>query len=192
MRGGWGRSVTAPYPDGSLPSTAIPRSPSATTAAATSPTTAATSPRALDALVAAWPVPVTEIALVGHSMGGLVARSACHYGADGDWVRAVRDVVMLGAPHHGAPLELAANAATAALSLLPETRALARPLRARSVGVKDLGYGYVVDEDWEGHDPDAPVDRHRHRDPVPGQRRALLRQRDADPGSAGAAGPRVR
>ena len=69
-------------------------------------------------------------------------------------MRSVRAVVMLGTPHHGAPLELAANAATAALSLLPETRALARPLRARSVGVKDLGYGYVIDEDWEGHDPD--------------------------------------
>ncbi len=109
----------------------------------------------LEALVAAWPVPVTEIAFVGHSMGGLVARSACHYGAGGIWVPRVRKVVMLGVPHHGAPLELAANAATAALSVLPETRVLARPLRARSVGVKDLGYGYVVDEDWEGHDADA-------------------------------------
>ena len=109
----------------------------------------------LETLVGAWPVPVSEIALVGHSMGGLVARSACHYGAPGTWVGLVRKVVMLGTPHHRAPLELAANAATAALSALPEMRALASPLRARSVGVKDLGYGYVVDEDWEGHDPDA-------------------------------------
>ena len=31
---------------------------------------------------------VEEIALVGHSMGGLVARSACHAG--GDWTRASR------------------------------------------------------------------------------------------------------
>ena len=109
---------------------------------------------ALDGLLGAWPVPITELTLIGHSMGGLIARSACHYGRQSDWVHAVRAVVMLGTPHHGAPLELAANAATAALSLLPETRALVRPLRARSVGVKDLGYGYVVDEDWEGHDPD--------------------------------------
>ena len=108
----------------------------------------------LETLVGAWPVPVSEIAFVGHSMGGLVARSACHYGAGGAWVGLVRKIVMLGTPHHGAPLERAANAATAALSALPEIRALARPLRARSVGVKDLGYGYVVDEDWEGHDPD--------------------------------------
>lgn len=108
----------------------------------------------MDELVAAWPVPVTELHLIGHSMGGLVARSACHYGARDDWVRLVRAVVMLGTPHTGAPLELAANAATAALSALPETRGLVRPLRARSAGVKDLGYGYVIDEDWDGHDPD--------------------------------------
>lgn len=105
-------------------------------------------------LTEAWPVPVTEIALIGHSMGGLVARGACHYGAGDRWVPRVRDVIMLGTPHRGAPLELAANAATAAISLLPETRPFAGPLRARSAGVKDLGYGYVVDEDWDGHDPD--------------------------------------
>lgn len=105
-------------------------------------------------LRAAWPVPITELALVGHSMGGLVARSACHYGAGHRWVRDVRAIVMLGTPHTGAPLELVANAATAALSALPETRGLARPLRVRSAGVKDLGYGYVIDEDWDGHDPD--------------------------------------
>ena len=36
---------------------------------------------ALETLLAQWPVPLTEFALVAHSMGGLVARSACHYGA---------------------------------------------------------------------------------------------------------------
>jgi pimeloyl-ACP methyl ester carboxylesterase len=106
-------------------------------------------------LTAAWPVSVTEIALIGHSMGGLVARAACYYGAGESWVPKVRDIVLLGTPHHGAPLELAANAVTAAISLLPETRPFAGPLRARSAGVKDLGYGYVIDEDWDGHDPDS-------------------------------------
>ena len=32
--------------------------------------------RLLDALIAVWPVPVRELALVGHSMGGLVVRQA--------------------------------------------------------------------------------------------------------------------
>jgi pimeloyl-ACP methyl ester carboxylesterase len=115
--------------------------------------------RAFDALmsevVGAWPGGVSEIALFGHSMGGLVVRGACHYATDGGWRDRVRHIVMLGAPHKGAPLELAANAACHALSALPETRPFAAPLRARSAGVKDLGYGYVVDADWQGHDADA-------------------------------------
>jgi hypothetical protein len=98
---------------------------------------------------------VAEISLIGHSMGGLLARSACHYAEPGSWREQVRHVFMLGTPHHGAPLELAANAACHAISRLPETRAFAKPLKIRSAGVKDLGYGYVVDEDWHGHDPDA-------------------------------------
>jgi pimeloyl-ACP methyl ester carboxylesterase len=109
----------------------------------------------MDELTANWPVPVAEIALVGHSMGGLVARGACHYAPPGSWRELVRHVFMLGAPHKGAPLELAANAACHALSRLPETRPFATPIKVRAAGVKDLGYGYVVDEDWEGHDPDA-------------------------------------
>jgi pimeloyl-ACP methyl ester carboxylesterase len=109
----------------------------------------------LQELTANWPVEVAEIALIGHSMGGLLARSACHYAEPGSWREKVRDVFMLGTPHRGAPLELAANAACHAISRLPETRAFATPLKIRSAGVKDLGYGYVVDEDWHGHDPDA-------------------------------------
>ena len=72
------------------------------------------SPPLLERVTRVWPVPIDEITLIGHSMGGLSPESACHYGAGDDWVRAVRAVVMLGTPHHGAPLELAANAATAA------------------------------------------------------------------------------
>jgi pimeloyl-ACP methyl ester carboxylesterase len=109
----------------------------------------------LEALTAQWPVQITEIALIGHSMGGLITRSACHYATAGSWREQVRHVFMLGSPHKGAPLELAANTACAAISSLPETRGFAKPLKVRSAGVKDLGYGYVVDEDWAGHDPDA-------------------------------------
>lgn len=109
----------------------------------------------LEELTGNWPVQVAEIALIGHSMGGLLARSACHYAEEGSWREQVRHVFMLGTPHRGAPLELAANAACHAISLLPETRGFAKPLKIRSAGIKDLGYGYVVDEDWDGHDPDA-------------------------------------
>ncbi len=66
--------------------------------------------RLLDDLVSAWPVPPDELLLVGHSMGGLVIRSACHYGAaeDQPWVPLVRHIVYLGTPHLGAPLAKAA------------------------------------------------------------------------------------
>jgi pimeloyl-ACP methyl ester carboxylesterase len=109
----------------------------------------------LEDLVAAWPVPVDEVVLIGHSMGGLVGRSACHYGADSACVAKVRHVFTLGTPHRGAPMEQAANAASAALARLPETRPLARALNLRSSGIKDLRYGYLVDECWMDQDCDA-------------------------------------
>ena len=109
----------------------------------------------LDCLVAAWPAPVDEVSLIGHSMGGLVSRSACHYGAGSDCVAKVRHVFTLGTPHRGAPFEQVTNAASAALARLPETRPLAKALNIRSSGIKDLRYGYLVDECWLDHDCDA-------------------------------------
>jgi pimeloyl-ACP methyl ester carboxylesterase len=111
----------------------------------------------LDALAAAWPVEVEQIALIGHSMGGLVARSACFQADErgAEWVRRVRHVVSLGTPHLGAPLEQIVHYASAALHAVPETRPAARFLRRRSAGIRDLRQGSLVDEDWRGRDPDA-------------------------------------
>jgi pimeloyl-ACP methyl ester carboxylesterase len=117
--------------------------------------------RALAALLeearGVWPVPVREIALIGHSMGGLVARSACHYGevSGHRWASAVPHVVCLGSPHLGAPVEKAANAVGHVLRVAPESRPLAQLWNRRSVGIKDLRFGSLVDEDWLGRDPDA-------------------------------------
>jgi pimeloyl-ACP methyl ester carboxylesterase len=94
-----------------------------------------------------------RITLIGHSMGGLVARAACHHG--GAWTAKVRHTVSLGTPHAGAPLEQAVHTLSAALNLAPETRPLARLLRRRSAGIRDLRRGSLVDEDWSGQDPDA-------------------------------------
>jgi pimeloyl-ACP methyl ester carboxylesterase len=111
----------------------------------------------LQELADAWPEPVEEIALVGHSMGGLVARSACHWAtmSGAGWVRDVRHVVSLGSPHMGAPLEQAVHYASAALHALPETRPLGSFLRRRSGGIRDLRQGSLVDEDWRELDRDA-------------------------------------
>ncbi len=111
----------------------------------------------LQELVEAWPVQAQQVALVGHSMGGLVARSAAHQAHEQDqtWVRRVRQVVSLGTPHMGAPLERAAHRAALALDRLPETRMLGSFLKKRSAGIRDLRHGSLVDEDWRGRDPEA-------------------------------------
>lgn len=105
----------------------------------------------------AWPEPLTEIALVGHSMGGLVARSACHLATadDASWVRTVRHTISIGTPHLGAPLEQFVHRISAALVAVPETRAVGRLLRRRSSGIRDLHQGSLVDEDWRGRNRDA-------------------------------------
>jgi pimeloyl-ACP methyl ester carboxylesterase len=111
----------------------------------------------LEQLVEAWPVEVHQIALVGHSMGGLVARSAAHRAHEHDqsWVQNVTHVVSLGTPHLGAPLEQGAHLAAVALHKLPETRMLGSFLKRRSAGIRDLRHGSLVDEDWRGRDPEA-------------------------------------
>jgi pimeloyl-ACP methyl ester carboxylesterase len=111
----------------------------------------------VEQLVRAWPVEVHELGLVGHSMGGLVARSACHQASEGghNWTERVRHVVSLGTPHLGAPLANGAHLAAEALHALPETRMLGALLRRRSAGIRDLRHGSLVDEDWRGRDPNA-------------------------------------
>ncbi len=119
----------------------------------------------LERLFEHWPVPVTRVMLLGHSMGGLVARSAAHYGAQAGhrWVGRLRDLVFLGTPHHGAPLERAGNWIDAALGATPYAAPFARLGRLRSAGITDLRHGSLLDEDWSGHDRFAlGADRRRH------------------------------
>lgn len=109
----------------------------------------------LEALITCWPVPVEELAIIGHSMGGLLARSAWHYGnaAGHDWSRHLNKLVFLGTPHHGAPLERGGNWVDIVLGASPYTAPFARLGRIRSAGITDLRHGYLLDEDWEGREP---------------------------------------
>jgi pimeloyl-ACP methyl ester carboxylesterase len=96
---------------------------------------------ALLALVAdGWPVPLSEIVLVGHSAGAVVARESVRHGArDGEpWAATVTDVVSLGVPRTAIAAESAVGAARRTLARLPESEPLARLLDARSAGLKDL------------------------------------------------------
>lgn len=104
-----------------------------------------------------WPVPIRTIDIVGHSMGGLVARSACHHGLEEEaqWIPRVRHVVYLGSPHLGAPAARGVHYLSAALDRAPETQPIARLLRRRSAGIRDLFHGHLTDDDWSTTDPDA-------------------------------------
>jgi pimeloyl-ACP methyl ester carboxylesterase len=108
----------------------------------------------LEALLAQWPVPVKELVIVGHSMGGLVARSAYYYGsADGQkWVKRLSKLVCLGSPHHGAPLERGGNWFHVITGLSSYTAPFSRLGKIRSAGITDLRHGSLLDEDWNGKD----------------------------------------
>lgn len=106
----------------------------------------------LEALVAAWPQPLESMAILAHSMGGLVARSALHYATASQqaWPGRVDKMVFLGTPHHGAPLERGGHWIDVLLGVTPYTEPLRRLGRARSAGITDLRHGSLLDEDWEG------------------------------------------
>ena len=112
---------------------------------------------ALEALRAEWPVPLRRVVLVGHSMGGLVARAALHQGRrrGAAWAARTDAVVALGSPLLGADLEKGANVAAWALGLVPEGRPFAALVNGRSAGVKDLRFGYLQRDDWLECPPDA-------------------------------------
>ena len=117
----------------------------------------------LGRLAEAWPGGVDEMLLVGHSMGGLIIRSACHHGNQDSmpWVQRVRHVFYLGSPHLGAPLARAAGLLGWVFSRFAETRPFADLVNGSSPGIKDLRYGYVLEDDWSGCDPDNCLRDHR-------------------------------
>lgn len=109
----------------------------------------------LEQLLQAWPHPVQELALLTHSMGGLLARSACHHAAQAgqSWTTRLKHLVFLGTPHHGAPLERVGNWVDVQLGKQVLTRPFAKIGQIRSAGITDLRHGNVLQVDWE------PVDR---------------------------------
>ena len=108
----------------------------------------------LETLVQQWPVEVEELVILGHSMGGLVARSACHAGAANGhtWLRHLRKLVFLGTPHHGAPLERGGNWFHVITGISSYTAPFSNLGKIRSAGITDLRYGNLLDDDWQGQD----------------------------------------
>lgn len=95
-------------------------------------------------LVTTWQgPPLRRIILVGHSMGGLVAARALQLAnAGGNWSPLVSDLVTLGSPLAGAPLERVSDAAlNAVINYSPTAAPVAEIGHQRSAGIKDLGHG---------------------------------------------------
>jgi pimeloyl-ACP methyl ester carboxylesterase len=113
----------------------------------------------LAGLVADWAVPVESVTLIGHSMGGLVARSAVACAqADGPaWVERLRAMVFLGTPHQGAPLERAGHWVHSVLGISPYVAPLARVAGLRSAGILDLRHGNLQGAGPEGRIAHGPL-----------------------------------
>jgi hypothetical protein len=112
----------------------------------------------LEELVGAWPAPITELSIVGHSLGGLVTRSAGHYAAAAGhtWPGHLQQVAFLGSPHHGAPLERVGNLVHQLADVSAYTSPLGKLGTLRCACITDLRHGYLRDEDWAGRDRFAP------------------------------------
>ena len=109
----------------------------------------------LELLSALWPVPLEEVSVLVHSMGGLVTRSAVHAAQQRKrlWVNKLKNIVFLGTPHHGAPLEKAGNWIDVLLGVTPFSAPFKKLAELRSSGITDLRFGNVLDSDWQSEDP---------------------------------------
>ena len=148
--------------------------------------------RLLTELVETYPGALGEVVLVGHSMGGLIIRSAGYYASLNEelgmrneelsgheptrgnnslfkkapWLAHLRSIFLLGTPNDGSWLEQNSYLTARLLhriDLFP-TRFLSKALNKRSNGIKDLRYSILVDEDWQDAHAD---DLTPPRTPVP-------------------------
>ncbi|MDC8784008.1 esterase/lipase family protein [Roseateles koreensis] len=123
----------------------------------------------LEDTLAHWPVPLEQLDVLAHSMGGLLIRSAWHQAqAQGmRWPRKLKRIVFLGTPHHGAPLERAGNWIDMVLGSTTHTAPLAKLGQLRSAGITDLRHGNLLAQDWQGRDRFHPNPDAREHLPLP-------------------------
>ncbi len=117
-----------------------------------------------------YPVAITEICIIAHSMGGLVTHSACYHASEEGliWPQKVKQIFLLATPHLGSYLEKFANLTTNILEKVPNwhTRLVGKVINLRSAGIKDLRYGYLTESDWKDQDPDRLLKNNKKPPPV--------------------------
>jgi pimeloyl-ACP methyl ester carboxylesterase len=104
----------------------------------------------LNTLKQSWPVPLEKLILIGHSMGGLVIRSACHQGeiAGHAWTRCVDSCVYLGVPHDGSWLARTAHETADMMQAMPTAylKVVGKFIDTRSEGIRNLTRGDILEE----------------------------------------------
>ena len=113
---------------------------------------------------------ITSIDLIGHSMGGLVSRSALFYGKQNmhQWIHMVENLVCLGSHLHGAVLERFGFALQDKIGHFPLVKLVSHVVNIRSNGILDLRFGSVRDDDWEhNHARIGLMDDNRKPAPLP-------------------------
>lgn len=112
---------------------------------------------------------IQKITIIAHSMGGLVTRSSCYYAGvqNQNWISKVKKIYLIGVPNDGAFLEKMGHLTTIILKKIWnfQTRLIAKIADERSNGIKDLRWGFMVDEDWQS--PDANNLMHVTRKLIP-------------------------
>lgn len=121
----------------------------------------------LEAANAAYPA--REIVLIGHSMGGLLMRSAFAYAQDHgqSWPARVSKAAYLATPHLGAPMERAGNRLNTLLGHSPYTAPFMRLGNIRSAAIKDLRYGFISQAEHEQTQDIGSRDHRLQLNPLP-------------------------
>ncbi|RLP56422.1 MAG: alpha/beta fold hydrolase [Ketobacter sp.] len=93
----------------------------------------------------------SSITMIGHSMGGLVIRSANHYAEKQRhaWLVASHNAAYLASPHAGAPLEKIGNFSNSMLGATPYSKPLMALGNIRSRGIRSLRHANVTEPEHE-------------------------------------------